>query len=410
MLKKSKFNFWLSLLFVAMLSLFVFACGGGGSGSGTNDGGGSDGDETVFVAPEHPGTGTEADPFLVYSVETLQHVGKPTTDGDYDTWTLDAHYKQLTNIDLSSVENWTPIGDWYNRFTGSYDGNNKVISNLTTTSTGNSIGLFGYIQGNGTTTCIIKNIGLENVTISGGGNVGGVVGSLYQTTVKNCYVAGSVTGSGSGVGGVVGGSFQTSTVENCYATASVTGLSSVGGVVGSNQKSTVKNCYATGNVSNTYPYTTSSSQAGGIVGFNTGPVENCYATGRVSCIVNTVQSGGIVGDVDTTSIKNCVGLNTTIQGDPSNSGRILGHSFGGSLSNNYARSDMLVNGWATTSTSITSINGAGITSDEYFTATWWTTSAAWDTSIWDITDGKLPTLKNVGGIQNPTVLPIPVID
>ena len=365
MQKTKKLKFWLSLLIVAMVSLLVFACGGGGGGSSS----GGPGGETGFVAPEHPGTGTVDDPFLVYSVETLQYVGKPTTDGDYDDWTLNAHYKQLTNIDLSSVENWDPIGSASdNSFTGIYDGNNKKITNLKINVTGESQGLFGYMNGNGTTTGIVKNIGLENVNIVAGNSVGGVAGRTQGGRVENCYVTGDVKGSNY-VGGVVG-YLNNGTVANCYATSDISGSMYVGGVVGRGDGN-IAYCYAIGDVTGTSFY------VGGITGGSNG------------------------------MIRNNVALNPTIKGGGS-SGRITGQAGFYMSTYTYARNDMTVNGSLVSMP--TDLNGTNIDETQYYSADWWTTlgttwtTNAWSTSVWNITDNCLPTL-----INNPPETPILVL-
>lgn len=47
------------------------------------------------------------------------------------------------DIDLSTVDNWTPIGDGY-AFGGTFDGNGYTISNLKINTTNNPTGLFGW--------------------------------------------------------------------------------------------------------------------------------------------------------------------------------------------------------------------------------------------------------------------------
>ena len=74
---------------------------------------------------------------------------------------------------------------------------------------------------------------------------------------------------------------------------------------------------------------------------------------------------------------------------------------------NYARENMLVGGAVVNplNTGYETINGENTNSEDWNNASWWTTAAnwqtAWDESIWEITDGELPVLLNVGGTQNP---------
>ena len=210
--------------------------------------------------------GSSGKPFLVYDVATLQKVGSGTGG-----WGLDKHYRQMRDINLTSVSNWTPIGDGNNPFAGNYEGNGKTISNL-------KLGLFGCISGSG---AIIKNVRLD-CDIAGGDWVGGVAG-INEGMVQDCYIMGKVSGT-QNVGGVVG--YNKGTVKNCRVMGEVSGWSEVGGIVGKNDGGTVQNCYATGKVEGNNYY------VGGVVGDNSGTVESCYATGKVS---GSGSVGGVVG-------------------------------------------------------------------------------------------------------------------
>jgi len=279
---------------------------------------------TAVFPKTHPGSGTQADPFLVFNVATLSRVGKPTTDGDYDNWTLDKHYKQIRNIDLSSVSNWSPIGTYTSAtdnapFTGVYDGGNYTISNLKIDTTADYQGLFCYI-GSG---AMVKNVGIVDCDIKGGRYVGGVVGGNVGT-VQDCYSTGDV--SGNYVGGVVGVNSR-GTVQDCYATGDVSGTNNVGGVVGRNL-GTVQDCYATGDVSGT-------NYVGGVVGVNySGTVQDCYATGDVS---GTNNVGGVVGR-NLGTVQDCYAT-----GDVSGTnyvGGVVGVNFRGTVQDCYATGDV----------------------------------------------------------------------
>ena len=178
------------------------------------------------------------------------------------------------NIDLTGKE-WTPIGDYYNRYTGTFDGGGYTIKNLTITQSGNYVGMIDFLGEGGT----VKNVTLENVNITGNRNmiggggdcVGSVVGDNYGTVIA-CTASGNVSGT-LYVGGVVG--YNNGTVTACYhASGNVSGTSNVGGVVGRNTSGTVTACYhASGNVSGT-------SNVGGVVGYNiSGTLTACYWSG-----------------------------------------------------------------------------------------------------------------------------------
>jgi hypothetical protein len=319
---------------------------------------------------------------------------------------LSGSYILVNDIILSG--NWTPIGTSTNPFTGVFDGNGYTISGLTINSTSGRVGMFGQVGLGG----IVKNLGLINVNITGGGTVGhtgGIVGN-NSGTVQNCYTTGSVSGSGtsvSGIGGIVG--VNLGIVQNCYSMSTVTGIDSVpvGGIVGSNNETgIVRNCYSTSD------FIGNSRYAGGIVGYNfRGTVENCYSTGDIN---SSFTAGGIVGyDLGTTIVKNCVALNPRVFSLDGSSGRIQPYT-SGTLTNNYGRNGMIVKTTPITTGNHNDRHGANVTTEQAVTQDWWNApTAGWDTtSPWDFTnvwypaDGaRLPTLRNMpgGNTQNPVI-------
>ena len=142
------------------------------------------------------------------------------------------------NIDLTGID-WTPIGDYDNRYTGTFDGGNHTITGLTINQYGNYVGMIDFLDSGGT----VQNLTLENVNITGGDIVGSVVGDNYGT-VTACTASGNVSGT-SRIGGVVG--YNNGTVTACYhASGNVSGTSNVGGVVGYNISGTLTACYWSG--------------------------------------------------------------------------------------------------------------------------------------------------------------------
>ena len=72
----------------------------------------------VIAGSVHAGDPPQADgslssPYRVRSAEDLDDVRNG----------LHAHYVQLADIDLSSIDNWEPIGEEHDGFTGSFNGN-----------------------------------------------------------------------------------------------------------------------------------------------------------------------------------------------------------------------------------------------------------------------------------------------
>jgi len=267
------------------------------------------------------GTGDPNTPYQIANVADFQQLSATPTD-----W--NKSFILTANIDLTGLtftkapiapDTSTSSGFQGTPFTGVFDGNGHIISNLTITAYASDyIGLFGYVGTSGK----IRNLGVENVNIAGRFDVGGLVGENYLSTITDCYATGSVSGTDT-VGGLVGGIHYLGMVTRCYATGSVSGNYEVGGLVGYNYDSgTVTYCYATGSVSGTGQY---SSAIGGLVGYNYSSckVTNCYATGSVS---GTGQNfGGLVG-LNYCPITNCYATGAVSGG--SNVGGLVGKNSG----------------------------------------------------------------------------------
>ena len=123
-------------------------------------------------------------------------------------------------------------------------------------------------------------------------------------------------------------------------------------------------------------------KAGGIVGDSlSGSINFCWASGNIINSNNTGAAflGGISGDKSGGIINSCVALNSSISGTVSTTGRIVSRNNGGALSNNYAKSDMSVNG-STINIELTGptyLNGANVDSGtgagRYNNETFWST-------------------------------------
>ena len=219
------------------------------------------------------------------------------------------------DIDLSSISNWTPIGEnSTNPFKGIFDGNGHVIKNLTINNLSrNYAGLFGYTDSG----AVIKNIGIEGgfikarascaglvgyststniencystIDVTGYANVGGLIGGIYESVVTNCYTTGNVKGEDENIGGLIGSTNCYSTpcsILNCYTTVNVVGeYYQTGGLVGYNRYAYITNCYTTGDVTGVH-------FTGGIAGRGEYQMTNCYSTGNVTGTYSHV--GGIAG-------------------------------------------------------------------------------------------------------------------
>ena len=259
------------------------------------------------------GSGTADDPYQITTAADLLALAADT--GDYDAnFILTADIDLDPNLPGNQVFTTAVIarnfyndpGGWVNlyenAFTGIFDGAGHKIINLTidANGTGNDfLGLFGSVKGT------VKNLGLENVSITGEDSsifIAGLVG-INGGNIIDCHSTGTITcGNGSSyIGGLVSYNDQ-GNISNCYSTGDVNGHAYVGGLVGSNEGGSISNCYSTGAV-------TGGSYVGGLVGFNygwgnnhIGAISNCYSTGNVT---GYRYVGGLMGVNDNGSISNC---------------------------------------------------------------------------------------------------------
>jgi len=246
------------------------------------------------------GSGLTTAPFQVFNITQLYMVGRGTANPvGYQGWTLDAHYRLMADVTLPVVpaeqSNWTHIGpNTDNRFTGSFNGDNNTISNLSIDrNTPGNQGMFGIIDEDAE----VRNVRLTNVRMNTTANTGSVVGSNHGT-VSNCHVTGNITGT-LNTGGLVGNNNSSGTVINSSFSGNVTSTDNrVGGVAGiNNSGGTVKNCSVSGKILHSTDATSTAANAGGVVGQNQGTIEFCFSTAEVvSEHTNGSNVGGVTGN------------------------------------------------------------------------------------------------------------------
>ena len=210
------------------------------------------------------------------------------------------------DLDLAGVT-WTPIGTSANPFKGTFDGNGKVIKNLSVLMAGKSnVGLFGETRDGE-----IKNVTVENAKIAGRLNVGVVAGTPYTSKYTNIKVTGLVEVDGMAYVGAVGGknayaNWDTITVDvdadsyvNANSVENGTAYRTyVGGVVGFNGEGGHSFTNITSNI-NVYGSTCDVGGAFGIAHYGN-KFENITVTGNVT-ITNAAEAadaeemGGIAG-------------------------------------------------------------------------------------------------------------------
>jgi hypothetical protein len=215
-----------------------------------------------------------------YNVSTVQGLKDMLAFSENNT---PKNFRLAANITLPS-DLFVPY------FAGNFDGAGYVISGLTLNQPNSMLGMFGQLPNGSSTT--VTHIGVENVSVSGVGSVGGLVGWNWYSMVSQSYSTGSVTGSGSGVGGLVGQN-QYGSISNTYSRANVTG-------------------------------TTGSSAVGGLVGNNGSTLDNSYAAG----IVTGSGAGALVGSGSATKSFYDKTVNPTLTGIGGSSSDVAGNAWG----------------------------------------------------------------------------------
>ncbi len=182
-------------------------------------------------------------------------------------------------------------------------GSIAISSGATGLKVGGAVGSLGTASAGGTVSGVSS--GVDITATSGKGHIGGVVGSLPENsspTVESCVYTGTLTSSVDAdcVAGVVG-YIRTGTIRNCAnrGKVSVSGSGNVGGVLGycNNKGITISNCYNTGAITGS-----GNNTVGAIVGNNNGTqaiVSNCcYLTGSAN-----QGQGQLTDDAEGTAVK-----------------------------------------------------------------------------------------------------------
>lgn len=177
---------------------------------------------TLNVGNILEGAGTLENPYKIYTEKDLLYI--------YNN--LDYHYELQNDIELT--EKWIPIGTLENPFTGSFDGRNHKIINLSIDdSTLEYAGLFGYVKDSDTHKTYIKNIYLVNPNIIAGLYTGGLIGgiSINQTgentaLIDSIYIiGGSIEGEyANGLIADISG-YKKLIINNIFSSATIKGKS-----------------------------------------------------------------------------------------------------------------------------------------------------------------------------------------
>ena len=345
------------------------------------------------------GSGSIANPYKVATCDDLQDINND----------LDAYYVQTGNIDCSESESWNsgagfaPIGtNSSTPFTGSFDGQNFVISDIYQYTASTTFkALFGATSG-----ATIKNIRLSGGSVSSQspGYSASLVGTADDgTVIQDCssnVAVHSLRGAGL-VGLLVGAS----TIDRCsYSGDMVTnygvsntygyGASLVGDV---EEDSAVTDVFATGTLHVKGPYN------GSLVGYigDGGTITNGYSAVDVVSDDGWAYNGGLIGSGSVfgsvPSVSNIFFAGTLDTEDSTHSGIVVGSASDIDLVNIYYNSSGCASCGSAT---IGSDGGTGTrnfnsTSNlNNFKVTGGQPMASWDyDTIWQANDSAYATLQ-----------------
>lgn len=226
---------------------------------------------------------------------------------------MTADYELGCDIDLSSLEKWTPIGtagDINVAFNGTLNGNGYKIKNMTisvnSTYERNLVGLFRML-GN----CTIKNLVIENATINSTGYnncIGILAGGVYYKApqIENVSVQGTMN-------------ITHNYLYNSYAFRAVGGF--IGSCYGDSTYMTFNDCISNVNLSITG--SSRSIYVGGFIGYlRYAKLYRCYCFGDINVLGESTQYlniGGFCPHQYTTLNSSCASAVSIIGATSSNS-------------------------------------------------------------------------------------------
>ena len=293
------------------------------------------------------GDGTVNKPFLISTAAELawfrDHVNE-----NYDN--VKSSAKLTADIDLSDFchaaddskieKSWVPIGNSNNKYQGTFDGNNKTITNLYINASQLNVGLFGCTY-EGT----IKNLTFEYANVTNTNNyVGVLVGkAFWGSTLQNIKISNTCQIKGGNYTGGIAG-YLDGNAYNCVNCATVQGIKYIGGLCGfysiSRTGNSMTACANYGNV------TASSLGVGGLVGyFDSGTIQDCANYGSVK---GTNYIAGMAGSVNNGKIQNVFSYgNISVTNKTQRVGMVFGNSYLGATEGMvayYSGAKLTVNG------------------------------------------------------------------
>ena len=298
--------------------------------------------------PPSKGDGKKDSPYIITKAEELAWFRDEVNRGRNNICAKIADNVEV--IDMSTVchaadksqnleeKSWVPIGNSNNKYQGTFDGNNKTITNLYINASQLNVGLFGCTY-EGT----IKNLTFEYANVTNTNNyVGVLVGkAFWGSTLQNIKISNTCQIKGGNYTGGIAG-YLDGNAYNCVNCATVQGIKYIGGLCGyySRTGNSMTACANYGNV------TASSLGVGGLVGyFDSGTIQDCANYGDVK---GTDRIAGMAGSVNNGKIQNVFSYgNISVTNKTQNVGMAFGYSYFGATEGMvayYSGAKLTVNG------------------------------------------------------------------
>ena len=223
------------------------------------------------------GVGSANDPFRVSTPAQLQAAAAGSC--------VSYSFVLTNDIDLTGRGEFTPIGDLFFPFIGTWDGRGHSITGLSISSpAGEGYGLFGTTIG-----ATIRNMTVRGSVSGGFPYAGIVVGLANDTTISGVHASGTVSsvGPSGGIAAYLEGSGSSVTDSSVDASVTANGGASAGGIAGEAGESvSLTRVQVKGPVEAPY------ASAGGVVGMATGAAISLATT---TSNLNGNVAGGVIG-------------------------------------------------------------------------------------------------------------------
>ncbi len=282
-------------------------------------------DDSIFDG----GDGSKENPYRIANKEQLVAFAASLNDEIL----YEGKFVELTSdIDISDIENWEPVGGSQFAFDGTFDGKGHTITGLRegtedsprklSTSYedfSNALGFFGTLG----IDSYVKNLKLTDVEIyayrDDASFVGGIAGYMQGITdessrkgaiIDNCYVQGRIDSTthekNAYVGGIAARQYK-GAIINSHTDVDLRStveygesVAAVGGITGMTNRGLVANCYSKGKyfgsmVRDIENEIEGMSSVGGLIGVDAGDMVNSYADGDTTSEHYSIYTGAVTG-------------------------------------------------------------------------------------------------------------------